>query len=270
MALISVDDSLCAGCGICVRVCPVGVLRMGERVPEAVMPEGCNSCGHCVAVCPYGALDNANAPLRGQTELRDYPVIGEDEAERFLRARRSVRCYKKEKVPREKLQRLVDVARCAPTASNKQGISYYVIEDTSILEKATAVVIEWMESQLGQPSVHWSFPYHVQAYRERGTDPVLRNAPHLIVAAAPADLKTGRENTIFSMAYLELFASAAGLGSCWAGLLEMCAFAREPKLLELFHIPEGRVFSGAVMVGYPRYTYRRLVNRNPSDVTWLG
>jgi nitroreductase len=66
-----------------------------------------------------------------------------------------------------------------------------------------------------------------------------------------------------------LFAPNIGLGSCWAGLLELAAFAGHQKLLDLFKIPEGKVFTGAMMVGYPKYIYKRLVDRNPLDVRWL-
>jgi hypothetical protein len=39
--------------------------------------------------------------------------------------------------------------------------------------------------------------------------------------------------------------------------------------LDLIKIPEDKVFTGAVMVGYPKYSFKRLVNRNPLDVTYL-
>jgi len=45
---------------------------------------------------------------------------------------------------------------------------------------------------------------------------------------------------------LELFATTLGLGSCWAGLLEMCAFDNCHPLLELFNIPKDKVLTGAV------------------------
>ena len=59
-----------------------------------------------------------------------------------MRSRRSIRCYKSESIPRKQLLKLVDVARFAPTASNKQGISYIIVDDKEILEKATKVVIQ--------------------------------------------------------------------------------------------------------------------------------
>ncbi|HEY3424132.1 MAG TPA: nitroreductase family protein [Negativicutes bacterium] len=270
MELIKVDQTGCIQCGICVKVCPASVLSMGENGPEAIAPQACVACGHCVAVCPQTAIDNTRTPLANQIELPEFPVLTATVAQQFLRSRRSIRCYRQTAVPREQLLQLIDIARFAPTGSNSQGVSYIIIEDRKILNKVIEVTIEWMEEQIqSNPSVHWSFPYHVQAYRETGIDKILRGAPHLLLATTRKDLQRGRENTIFSFAYLELFATALGLGSCWAGLFEMCVFAKHYPLLQLFNIQEDKVITGAVMVGYPEYSYQRLVDRNPLDVSWL-
>jgi len=40
-------------------------------------------------------------------------------------------------------------------------------------------------------------------------------------------------------------------------------------LLKLFNIQEGKKITAAVMVGYPKYSYKRLVERNPLEVTFI-
>ena len=264
MELIEVNLEKCIKCGICIDACPTRALVMGADGPEAGQPQNCNECGHCVAICPQGAMDNKKAPLA------EFPVLNEKNAQQFLRSRRSIRCYRNAAVPRDTLLKLVEIARFAPTASNRQGVSYIIIEDKQILKKVTEVIIEWMEAEvLKDTPSHWSFPIHIRAYRENGLDNILHDAPHLILAMASNDLLNGRENTIFSLAYLELFATSLGLGSCWAGLIEMCVFSKYGPLLELFKIPQDKVITGAVMLGYPKYSFKRLVDRNPLDVTWL-
>jgi ferredoxin len=49
-----VDKDTCAGCGICVDVCPEHALSMDGLV--AVDPERCTGCGACIAECPSEAL----------------------------------------------------------------------------------------------------------------------------------------------------------------------------------------------------------------------
>ena len=269
MNLINVNQSKCIKCGICSKVCPTGALSIEEAGPSVTNANNCIACGQCVAVCPYGALDNIKSPITYQTDIENFPVINSTTAEHFLRSRRSIRCYKDASVPREKLVELINIARYAPTASNSQGISYIIVENKKILEKAIEIVYEWMEKQLKNPS-HWSFSRHVQTYKATGIDTVLRNAPHLILATAPKDFKNGRENTISQLTYAELYATTIGLGSCWAGLFEMCAFSNYHPLLQLFNIPENTTITGAVMVGYPKYKYKKLVDRNPLKFTFIN
>lgn len=269
MELIIVNELTCTKCGLCSNVCPSGVLSIQENGPNVINAKNCIACGHCVAVCPSGAIDNIKTPRSAQTDLEDFPVIDSNTAEYFLRSRRSIRCYKNTPVPQETLLKLVNMAHFAPTASNTQGLSYIIIEDKKLLEQATEITIQWMEAQLENPS-HWSFPRHVQTYRNTGTDTILRNAPHLILATSPKNFKNGIKNTISAFSYLELFAPTLGLGSCWAGLFEMCAFSNYLPLLQLLNIPEDKVVTGAIMVGYSKYKYKKLVDRNPLDVKFIN
>lgn len=268
LELLEINQERCIQCGICAKVCPVGIISMGSNGIEEAFPQSCISCGHCVAACPTAAIDNKKTPQVNQIPIEKFPVLDQQTAKEFLRSRRSIRCYKNTRVPREQLLELVEIARFAPTGSNSQGISYLIVEDTQIIQKAIETTVSWMEDPKIK-QLHWSFEHHIRNYREKGKDPIFRGAPHLILGTADSTLPRGRENTVFSLAYLELYATALGLGSCWAGLFEMCAFSNYEPLVKLFKVPEGKVLTGAVMVGYPEYSYKRLVDRNPLDVTWL-
>ncbi len=111
-----------------------------------------------MAVCPQAALDNEKAPLAHQLPLEKVPVLDADTAARFLRARRSIRRYKQDVVPREKILQLLDIARLAPTGSNSQSVTYCVIDNADTLRKITAVTVDWMEEQV-QKGSPWA-PYY--------------------------------------------------------------------------------------------------------------
>lgn len=263
MSLITVNQEKCIRCGLCVDECPEHILALGESGPEEGCAEDCIACGHCVAICPKEAIDNIKAPLANQTGARKFPKLTPDEAEQFLRSRRSIRSYQDTPVPREKLTALVNVAHYAQSGHNLQGISYVIVDDRNLLDQAVELVIQEYEKE------HVSSDF-IKLYREKGVDTVLRGASGLILATADRNFFRGRENSVIALTYLELFAPTLGLGSCWAGILERIAMKEGSPLARFFHIPEDKKITGAVMVGYPKYTYPREVDRNPLEVTFLN
>lgn len=58
MAIESIDQELCNGCGICVGVCPEDVLRISEETGKAVIkyPEDCVACWACESFCPVECI----------------------------------------------------------------------------------------------------------------------------------------------------------------------------------------------------------------------
>ena len=61
---VSILTRYCKGCGLCVDVCPQGVLFLAEKpnrhgiMPAAVCEErDCSGCLKCVAVCPDAAIE---------------------------------------------------------------------------------------------------------------------------------------------------------------------------------------------------------------------
>ena len=270
MELLTVDAALCVKCGLCAASCPNGIIGMTEQGPKMLCAAACIACGHCTAICPTQALDNEKAPLAKQTALETYPVVSAETAAAFLRARRSIRCYKTEKVAKEKVLQLLDMARFAPTGCNSQGVSYIVIENADKLKQVTAETVDWLANRIAEGAA-WAAPFGgvVDAYRRQGVDVVLRNAPYLIVAVAPQALTMAHDNARLGLEYVELYATSMGLGTCWAGFAEMAAASGAGSLRSILQVPEGFAVAGAMMLGVPKYTYQRLPDRNPLQVTWV-
>ncbi len=141
-----------------------------------------------------------------------------------------------------------------------------VVEDKQLIEKTTEICIQMIENS----PLRYLVEEAVRSYREDGVDSIFRGAPNLIITIADKDLRSARDNSVSSLTYLELYAPSLGLGSCWAGIFEICASMENSPMLKLFNIPEGKKITAAVMVGYPKYSYKRLVDRNPLDVTFIS
>jgi len=59
-AVSHVNEDLCAGCGICSKLCPYEAIEMvyeNDRRKSKVNEALCKSCGTCVSACPSGAMD---------------------------------------------------------------------------------------------------------------------------------------------------------------------------------------------------------------------
>ncbi len=262
MSLIRVDPARCAGDGLCVSACPAGLLRLEAGVPvaEAGARDVCIRCGHCVAVCPTGALVNEVLPEEEFSLIDRGLLPGPEATEALLASRRSVRSFKDEAVPRETLERLLETARRAPTASNTQKVSWIMVQDPERLAGIVRETTAWMRTVPGRE--------RYVALADTGRDMVLRGAPVLAVAHAPQDWAWLDVDCAIALTAMELAAFSLGLGACWAGLMTAASKA-VPALRELIELPQGHRVGCALMLGRPAYRHRLVPPRNPVNASWL-
>lgn len=272
MSLLIVDEEKCKKDRICAGECPMAIIQLPDDDFPRLVEGGegiCISCGHCVVVCPHGALSHARVPLDECPPIQKDLKINEEEAVQFLRSRRSVRFFKDQPVERETIQKLIDIARYAPTGSNSQTVEWIVHTDRDKIKDISGMVIEWMKAELEKSPDVFSAPYMpiVVAAWDFGFDAVLRNAPALITASAPGDSSNGMVDLTLAFSYLELAAVTMGIGTCWAGILQG-ALLNHPPLREAIGIPEGHVHHYPMMAGYSKVKYHRLPQRKPPVINW--
>jgi len=267
-----VDGEKCRRDGICVAVCPAGILARGDVAPPEPIPGTealCISCGHCVAACPYGACSLDTMPAGECPPLRPEWRLSPEQAEHFLRSRRSIRVFRDVAVAGGRLERLIRTARYAPSGRNAQPVRWLVISGREPVRALAGHVIDWMRSLcVATPDVGRALALErLVAAWDAGRDLICRGAPHLVVAHAPKDDVTGPSACTLALAYFELAAPSHGLGACWAGYLHGAALHWQP-LREALALPAGDVFNGALLVGEPRYRYHRLPTRREPTITW--
>jgi hypothetical protein len=102
----------------------------------------------------------------------------------------------------------------------------------------------------------------LRAYRDRGQDIIARKAPCLVFALARRLNNTGVSNAEQCWAYAELFAPTIGLGTTIAGFIQECGIAGYQPLIDLLEeLPAKHKIVGCLMVGYPKYKFRRMPER---------
>ena len=231
MSLITIDETKCKKDGLCVQECPVGIIRQQDKDSFPVMisrgSEACLLCGHCVAVCPHDALDHEKIPMAHSPAILKELGINPEQAVQFLRSRRSIRRYKNKPVDKETIQSLIDTARCAPTGSNSQLVSWTVHTDEAKLKTMADMTIDWMRESIkagGNDPMTSYLPMIIMAY-EAGINSITHNAPCIVFASTPDEYVNGMVDLSIALSYFELIATAKGLGTCWLGLItRQCNF----------------------------------------------
>ena len=266
----TVDIDKCNACGICVDECPTRVIeiRDGARVPSRIDKSvaRCINCGHCVTVCPHGAFSLRTMALEDCPPVRVEWQLRPEHVAHLLRSRRSIRAFKDEAVDRALLAELIDVARYAPTGSNSQRVNWLVISGEDRIYRLAEITMDWirsMQQDMARPSDRKRFGRLLSSWDE-GTDIICRGAPHVVIAHGQASART---DCIIALTYLELIAYSHGLGPCWGGWLDGAANNWQP-MQEYLELPEGHTSCGTMMIGYPKYKYRRIPLRNEARITW--
>jgi len=260
---LNVDQELCKRCYSCISECPFDLInedKSGFPQLRKAAVKRCIRCGHCMAVCMADALDISISPLAESPSVDKSLLPAPESVKHFLETRRSIRSYKKKPAEHTILESIFDVSRYAPSAHNKQPVHWIMVEDPDEVQRLAGLVVAYMaELKI--------FPGLIRAW-DQGIDKVLRGAPHLVIAHAdPGFSEHPMEDCTLATAYIDLAAHSHGLGSCWAGFLVQAAALYQP-LIDALDLPVNHQVYTALMLGYPKFRYRHIPQRDESKVVW--
>jgi nitroreductase/NAD-dependent dihydropyrimidine dehydrogenase PreA subunit len=272
MDLFHIDRETCNRDGICAAVCPARIIDMpkgGFPAPVAGAAEACIRCGHCVAACPSGSLDHTAMAADQCPPVEADLKLSPEHVEHFLRSRRSIRAYRRKPVAADLIERLIGMARYAPSGRNTQDAEWLVLGNPEEINRSACLVADWMRWTVGrdpQTAALMHLDKTIEAW-DKGTDVIFRHAPTIIIAHAQGENPRGTTTCTIALTYLELAAVGLGLGTCWAGYFMRAAGEYAP-LIQALDLPQGHQCFGAMMVGYPKFNYHRLPLRDAPRITW--
>ena len=267
------DYDKCNNDGICAHVCPRKLIALDaetsrpESIPEAA--ELCINCGHCLAVCPTSAIALKGVNPEDCRRISKKQLPNFEQVDLLMRSRRSIRVYKDKPLDREIIEQLLDTCRYAPSGSNSQPVHWIVASGRERLDVLAQMVIDWMQQEVDAKSPlaeRMHLDVVVEGWK-RGEDRIFRGGPAVMMTHAPEIGSLPSENCAIAMTFLDLAAAVLRLGTCWVGYL-MLAAAQHPPISEALGIPQGHRFYGAMIVGYPKYAYQRIPQRNQPNLTW--
>jgi nitroreductase/NAD-dependent dihydropyrimidine dehydrogenase PreA subunit len=273
MKYFTVDKFKCTRCGACIAVCPISILKMDSvlRLPVIVNrgDRACIRCGHCVSVCPHRALSIYHMRAETLHPLRHDWRGSVEKIEHLMNGRRSIRNYRNEPVDREKLKRLVNIARYAPSAVNRQSVRWEIIYYRERVKAVSEAVIKWMRAhvEMRTPLSKYLRMKRIVAAWDAHNDWICRGAPHLVIAYAPKNDGGAAQDCTIALTYFELASAAAHLGTCWAGYVAIAVNAC-PQVRRLVYLSSRMQCYGAMMVGYQRFAYHRIPSREKPHIIW--
>jgi nitroreductase/NAD-dependent dihydropyrimidine dehydrogenase PreA subunit len=268
---IIVDQDLCTGCGICAKICLLGIIELDEKSNLPQVQEAnilrCIKCGHCEAFCPSQALLLNLRPDEKVILPAGAGDLSTEDIGFYLKKRRSVRHFTEDPVPREKILEILDIARYAASGTNGQPVQWLVVHDPERVRKIAGLTIEWMESLVNTSHPMSDYvPAMISAW-ENGNDVICRDAPHLLFAHIPEENPIAPVDAIIALTHFDITAPAFGVGTCWAGFVAAAATNYEP-LQEELGLPEGRKSAYAILFGNPLYKIYGIPRRKPLEVIW--
>ena len=102
-----------------------------------------------------------------------------------------------------------------------------------------------------------------------GIDDIARNAPALILFHAPKGAEEHTVDTHIYLAYSLLAAHSLGLGASAIGLIGPAINQSKP-LRRMFCIPQGNEVVESMIVGYPKFPFKRAIVRPRTKVTFIS
>ena len=290
--LHAIDQKTCNGDGICVEVCPMGVFELVDKKARVIesRTEECIACGQCVAVCPSDAIRNPDLPAGLFEKLEKYS-FGYEDLHAFLSARRSVRKFKDRPVDRGLIDKIVQAASTAPMGQPPHTTEILVIDDPDELDRLRTATVEdyrQMISAMKNPLIRLLIKWQVgaelfrvieghglplaeianEAFEKDGTDQYMYHAPALMLFHANRWGLSYDENAHLVCTYSMLAAHSLGLGTTIIGMIPPIV-DRSKELRKRYRIPRDNKVITSLILGHPKYRYRKSVKREFPSVRFV-
>lgn len=164
----------------------------------------------------------------------------------LVKKRRSIRRFKPDPIPRETVEKILEAARCAPSAANSQPWEFIVVEDTPT-KKSLVKALSYSKVRKLDPTFY--FEVSVQAH--------LGTAPVLVVVCGDKRLKRAyptfmdgdfllRQSLAICIYTMQLAAASFGLATAWATVGK-----GEIAIRKMLGIPEVYTVDHIVPLAYP-------------------
>lgn len=190
-----------------------------------------------------------------------------------LITRRSTRNYRPDPVEQEKLNKILEAGRQAPSGGNNQSSHFFVIRNREVLDSLIRMTEKAFAGMEVAENTYASLKHSIEASKKGGYV-FCYNAPVLIVVANRKDYGNNIADCACAIENMMVAANALDLGSCWINQLKWLNEEREiVEYLRGLGLKEDERVYGAVIIGYPAtdsgLPNRKLMSVRGNEITWL-
>lgn len=260
MINFKVAEDKCIECGLCKEDCPVGIINLTPKASIAKEKEkNCMKCQHCLAICPTAAISIlGKKPEDSVSYKAEMPSA--QAMSNHIKTRRSVRKFKDENLDQELIRELMETASHAPTGHNDNAVLFSLIdnkEDILIFRDAVYKAIKKASVEGNLPKKYAMLASFQKLWEKVGVDIIFRNAPHMLIATAPAKDASPKIDSIITLTYFEFAANANNVATLWNGMITWVIEEIDPSLRDLIGIPQDHSVGYTMIFGKAGVKYAR-------------
>lgn len=161
----------------------------------------------------------------------------------LLLRRHSIRRYTSEPIEADDVKTILEAALLAPSSKSVRPWQFVLVDDKSMLEQLAGC-------------------------KAAGSRPIAACSLAVVVCASPEKTDMYLEDMSIAAAYMQLQATALGLGACWIQIRNREAVDGEPSeeiVKELLGIPSDMIVECIVTIGHPDEERRPV---DPAKLLW--
>ena len=287
---VIVDLGSCSKCMACANECRYYIFDSGDICFHEDMNEFCIECGKCVAVCPVNAI---KLKTYQKEILEVYPnkddIPSFEKLANLFKVRRSRRQFRKEIIPKELIEKILNVAgRYSATGHNEENVYFTVVQEREILKNISdecsiqvSNLVQKFDDPIGRDSLASVFSPEMMSKIEAVIPSFKRNLQQIskgkevwhwdaeiIIIHSPKDSLSLIENCTLAAAQIMLAAESLGLGTCSLGYITTF-FNQFRSIGKIAKIPTKHKVGYTLAIGYPKAKYYRIPARQPLKIKWL-
>lgn len=188
-------------------------------------------------------------------------------------SRRSTRSYKPDAVENEKLQKIIDAGRYAPSGGNNQTCHFLVVQNSDVLKKLATLAEAAFSKMEVTPETYSSLKSSILQSKKGGYI-FYYKAPVLIIVANQKDYGNNMADCAVAVENMMIAANALDLGSCWINQIHwLTEDAEILKYLRELGLKENERVYASMVVGYAKSEdgkpNRKPLPRKGNEVTFI-